>query len=1128
MPPEMRQGRQRVKDSINYVSRGIADNYLLLEEEGFCERAVNIIIDSSKRTRPHPGTRLINRGGGRPKRLNHRVPIDALYSFGDKHLLAISGGLLFRYDEEADRYIRIRAIGDLGNPIFPMGRDYTFAEINNEVVIASGELERPFLVYIDTSRPTNIPNGHYLELPHPRIEDTVPAGTPTVTGNAYRYAFVFTREYQSSGFNKEDFGDITFHTREEVAGRNTYTFNFPLDEQVVQPLHGPLKLQVYRSQINSNALYRIAELDYDYNATSDLTFTDDLRVNTDTMIAANARLYQEDANGPRNAPPPRARYAAAGDGRVYLAGLEDSRGTIPNRVIYSQIGAIHGFPLGNLNEFDYDITGLTYYKSTAIAFTLYTAHRLESVGGGAITSYEFENVSGAISPRSVLSITEGVFYASHDGIYVADGHRAIKLSDHLSDFYSKIPRKEEIAAFYDSNGDRIYFHYQRNGLVKAPMSEGLILDLLHSKAVKNGGVFTQYSEFSAKISLESLLFSRAWTTFKQRIYRGNADGTVSIVDSQYYDREILDFRDGQTEHRHLPGFVDFISGGLIYGHHAVKKNISRLYIITRAKSNGSLLFSAISDGGAYVARPSSYDIDSLVDLNDPALTVGAMERLGQQPIVTSEKTLGREGAVININQIRMESAPYKLLKDVDFVMEFYAAETGMTAKIVSINKVASDFARSGEFPLLDHLLQLKSFIFPERPEDYSFVNILPLAEVPFGPTEFGALPLIGGVRRNRRSVWSANVHFSIFRILAADGTDKTFFANNAGVERARYLIQERGGNEDFVERLAVQIANVGNFLEDGDRFVVHLDSDSVSLDDVPVDFDDPRNPPNEDGTPGDPRPLDGDWFRVLEANGREPINYQLDSGSRVISYHPPDNEEWRFVANDDEDLSFGELQVNQPSRAPALADDLHYQLTTASRGAFERRQVDFTIGDSAEDIVSQLAGLMEGDEDKDVVSYHLFRLETPAMGAADTRSFWNDITYSDDVRWRNPTFPEVFLTVTNTMPGERYRAVVILEPLEQPEIIPEVLPATRETLDGLTKRPRDISYNGPGQLVGDQWDIRPAPAIELTKEDIDPTLGEADTVRLSGKMDILQHRGMDFELLDISAEGEPTSSPRNP
>ena len=70
--------------------------------------------------------------------------------------------------------------------------------------------------------------------------------------------------------------------------------------------------------------------------------------------------------------------------------------------------------------------------------------------------------------------------------------------------------------------------------------------------------------------------------------------------------------------------------------------------------------------------------------------------------------------------------------------------------------------------------------------------------------------------------------------------------------------------------------------------------------------------------------------------------------------------------------------------------------------------------------------------------------------------------------------------------------------------------------------------NGPRQLTEGTWDVRTAKDIDLTKEEVDPTLVEAEFIRLEGKLDLFQRKGMDFELLDISAEGETTATPRNP
>ena len=500
MPTGERDVTHKVKDAVTYVNRGITDNYLLEENEGFCERAENVIIDTSRKIRPHPGTRLINRGkrtvkirqqgeevevqvpGTLPHHVNSSTPIDALYPFADKFLIAFSGGFLFYYDEDREIFEQVEIQGQTRLRVFPRGSEFTFGEYNNEVIICSGELERPFLLYFDTAG-RGLPNGHYLELPKPSVAgDALPLSPDTP---AHKYAFIFVRSYESSNYEKEDRGDVTY-LRNLPDSDRMRTFTFPATPGITAN-HGNLKIEIYRTQFGRTAYYKIGEVPYAPGA----TFTDNMASTSeeDQRITTGARLYAD--TEPQREPPPLARYVAAGGGRIYLSNIQDSIGQVRNRTMYSQPGIVYGFPEANLIDIDFDITGLGFFKNNAIVFTLFTAHRMESVGGSAITPYEFENVSGCIAPLSVVSITEGVFYASHDGIYMTDGFKAIKLSDHITETYSRIPNKERIFAFYDAPGDRIYFFYERysvsTGLTS--FSEALVLDLLHSTMQKNGGCF---------------------------------------------------------------------------------------------------------------------------------------------------------------------------------------------------------------------------------------------------------------------------------------------------------------------------------------------------------------------------------------------------------------------------------------------------------------------------------------------------------------------------------------------------------------------------------------------------------------------------------------------------------------
>ena len=654
--------------------------------------------------------------------------------------------------------------------------------------------------------------------------------------------------------------------------------------------------------------------------------------------------------------------------------------------------------------------------------------------------------------------------------------------------------------------------------------------------------------------LEKNLYSRAWASFKRETFRGNADSTISKVDPTFFDREVLDFREGRREIRVISGWVDFISGGLTYGHHAILKKIARLIVLARARSNGALQFFVIDDGGKAEARPSVYEIDTIVEFLKPGFTGADLNKVGSLPLIPVSKKIGGNGSVININQVGFHTAPRTLYKDITFTIEFYRRRSGRTPRIVMLSAPRSDFARVGEYPLLDLFLKIKDFVYPVQPDDYRFINNAARLEIPIGPTEYDALPREPGTAN--RIVYEEAERLTCFRILAVDGTDKTHPTElGSNAPAIRYTLRPyTDAGEDHVRLDILYDTPFVNFATNGDRLVLFLDGGRLRHEDISI----PNAADVERGV----------FSPVPQAMGRDVVCYRLEArlrggaGDGEVPFTGPQRQVWRYNVTDDDGLG-DSLEVTDLGNRSRY----HYEIITAEPGDYDLHMESFSselapnpfppafnFPDRRADISMQILGQNEGDENFEIINYQLYRRSNRTTGGLD---FWEDATYEKNgnvgpnVTWRNPAPGELHLEITDPstfnrnaipptppsggFPGtpgqpadtlDQWMVRVWRQPIPAPVPIPDVPTETRGTLNRLVNQLTAIRQGGQAQYANDEWQLQIVPDLEVYVEDLGEATEVANSIQLTGTMDLLKYQGMDFELLDISMEGEANEPTR--
>ena len=673
-----------VKDAVSSLRRGITDNFLVTEEAGFCESAVNIVLDTNGRSRPHRGSRLINlQGGEYPRSVEGGESVSGLFNFLNKYLLAMVEGYLFVYDETeetegdgrgeiADRFVPLLVDGERVR-LFDLGSFFFSATLTNETVITSGEYERPVKVYLGHSGP----EVSYLGVPAVAgvdLAESAAGDNPTDTAS-FLYAVVLFRRYESSGYMKEDVG-APVYARIDFAKTGGAVEVTIQGISSASPLWRQMRAVVYRTVADGTGLYRVGDVEFDQTAGA--VFVDDRSAVTDADLVSGARLYTDSGELAADEPP-LAKYVSAGGGRLVLGNVKVGNDVLNNRAYWSTPGKSGAFPRAQFTDVDYEISGVGRFRNNLMIMTFFNCYRLEGLEG--LVAYEFENRSGSVSPRGLSETAQGLFYVGRDGFYVTDGLKAYKLSDHIQERFNRLENKGEIAAYYDVDNFRVYFWYDEAG---SPTYYGraFILDLLQTRiGPRDGGCFTEYREVERFTVEEEGLRGRSWVSYKGQTYRANFNGTVSRWEAGLLFREVVDIRAGVWDRaidgdagrvRRLPVVHTFISGGLSFGSPGYTAYVTRMNYTMRERANGSVGFFLLADEGASRERLRPHQIGGRWDGTAHGGALSEVSRPFALRVATGQRPVGGSRRVGSVFQLGHTTGIFYEFEGVPFSMEIRA------------------------------------------------------------------------------------------------------------------------------------------------------------------------------------------------------------------------------------------------------------------------------------------------------------------------------------------------------------------------------------------------------------------------------------------------------------------------
>lgn len=412
-------------ESLDF-SKGMTDDYVNGPVNGG-QVYKNFYILNNKSLKTRPGTVIDNTAEAQLPIGSQRVQTLISYDNGDK-LFAHTGNKL--YYRNPNLYASL--LGPTGNSAFNTANADTYlahTEWNKHLIITPDSFDKPIKVYKDE-------NGAY-QLRTAGLPDL--ASEPTLAGSAgqqaYVYAFCFiytykvfsqtfvdfgpTTQVQAASFEQPDIVNIVISSIPALtnsSGDNYDTAN--------------IKIGIFRTTSGGTTFFKVGEV-----ANGTATFTDSF---SDSTIQNNESLYL--AGGvPDNDPPPLSKFCHTVNGYTYYAYLKSGTEILPATIRQSQQFDPDSVPTIFEDEVEDEITGLSSVADIPIIGCRKHIYRIENaydeLGRNAMSHRRIHDHSGCLSHESFVQAEGQLFWWGNDGIYVTEGHRCMKVTDHLNARY---------------------------------------------------------------------------------------------------------------------------------------------------------------------------------------------------------------------------------------------------------------------------------------------------------------------------------------------------------------------------------------------------------------------------------------------------------------------------------------------------------------------------------------------------------------------------------------------------------------------------------------------------------------------------------------------------------------------
>jgi hypothetical protein len=280
--------------------------------------------------------------------------------------------------------------------------------------------------------------------------------------NSYLYAFHYFYQYTVGTTQYEDYGPVTYVSRQNVpavtSAVTASVTGIPVLSNGATDNYATalVKVYIYRTINNGLTFYKIGEVT---NGTT--TFLDN---KPDGDITSGLLLYTNGGTLDYD-PPPLCKFVHVVNGVAYYANIKEGSEFFRNQVRQSIQGDPDSCPIGLTVDVLEEIVGLSSYTDNPLVFTNKRVYRLngqyDELGQGQVTFEDITKTVGCMSHNSIVQTRFGVFWAGDDGFYWTDGFSFKKVSDSINERYKSLvssdSRKSRIYAAYDTTENKIHW-----------------------------------------------------------------------------------------------------------------------------------------------------------------------------------------------------------------------------------------------------------------------------------------------------------------------------------------------------------------------------------------------------------------------------------------------------------------------------------------------------------------------------------------------------------------------------------------------------------------------------------------------------------------------------------------------
>lgn len=473
--------------------------------------------------------------------------------------------------------------GPTGNKVFPVGNTVnnvvSIGVWNKHMYICSDNFTKPQKIFMTSGTPQLRTAGL------PRLA-TNPVVTPTAnTGKNYLYRFIREYTYISSGLTFLDLGPSVevrvINSDDPGTNQNNISAIAVLANGATDnydTASANLRVGIYRTIDNGINFFKVGDVQ---NGTT--VFVDNV---SDANLVDGQVLYTE-GGIVENDPPPLAKVVHCKEHLTYYANTTEADGLHPNRLYQSSPDDPDSVPATFFTDLDDDIVAVSSMQDVTVILGRKFTYRLDGnfddLGRGSLVTMKIGDTAGCVSSQSVVSTTEGIFWAGPDGFYWSDGFKVLRINRSWNKTYERLvnmtpaTRRLRIQGKYDTLTRRIWWAVWDGG--GTDNNKCMILDL--NWGISDDMPFT-YATNGDNFAPSALEF------VDNQLIRGDRRGYVFQHSALLYTDPRVDEAIAPSQWIQATIFYDYLSCATNFGTDMVRKFVSRVSIAAQNDTNLSL------------------------------------------------------------------------------------------------------------------------------------------------------------------------------------------------------------------------------------------------------------------------------------------------------------------------------------------------------------------------------------------------------------------------------------------------------------------------------------------------------------------------------------------------------------